>query len=114
MSASKKPVTAGETYTLEAWIKTDAVTGQADARIAWFSEKNWLAESVSPRVKGTHDWQRVTVTTQAPAGAVAAMVYLGLRRARGPPGSTTWLWLPALDCQPTFGPLIFPARPRAS
>jgi len=84
--AARKPVTAGETYTLESWIKTDAVTGQADARIAWFSDKNWLAENVTPRVKGSHDWRRVTVTAQAPAGAVSAMVYLGLTQSKG----TAW------------------------
>lgn len=86
ISASKTPVTAGETYALEAWIKTENVTGQADVRIAWFSEKNWLAESIAPRVKGTHDWQRVAVAAQAPPTAVAAMVYLGLSQSKG----TAW------------------------
>ena len=85
-SLRRIPVTAGQTYTLEAWIKTAGVTGRADARIAWFGAKKWLAESVTPSVQGASDWQRRTVTVQAPAEAVEAMVYLGLSQSQG----TAW------------------------
>ena len=54
--------------------------------VSLFSEKNWLAESIAPRVKGTHDWQRVAVAVQAPPTAVAAMVDSGLSQSKG----TAW------------------------
>lgn len=84
--AAKKPVTAGQTYSLEAWIRTEGVTGRADARIAWFSDGKWLSESVTPSVQGTHPWQRIAVTARAPATAVGAIVYLGLSQSKG----TVW------------------------
>ncbi len=84
--SAKKPVTPRQPYALEAWIKTEGVTGRADVRIAWFAEKKWLAESVAPPVRETHDWQHVTVTAQAPPEAVGAVVYLGLAQSKG----TAW------------------------
>ena len=86
LSTWKKPVTAGTSYALAAWIKTEGVTGRADARIAWWSDNAWLAESTTEPVTGTSDWQKVSITVDAPPKATAAMIYLGLSDSEG----TAW------------------------
>jgi hypothetical protein len=86
VSATKRPVTPGTTYTLEAWVKTKGVTGRAAVQIAWWNEGKWLAESSSQPVTGTSDWQRVTLTAKAPAEANSAVIYLGLGNSQG----TAW------------------------
>ena len=85
-SRKRRPVTPGAEYTLEVWIKTQGVTGQASACIAWFGERNWLAESYTRRVSGTTDWQQLRVTARAPANAAYALVYLCLSQSKG----TAW------------------------
>ena len=86
ISAGRKKVTPGQTYTLGAWIKTDGVTGYASARIAWWQDGHWLAESRTENVGGTTDWRHMTVTVKAPAKATEAQVYLGLGNSKG----TVW------------------------
>ena len=86
LSTWKKPVTGGATYALAAWIKTEGVTGRANARIAWWSDNRWLAESTTESVTGTGDWRRVSITVDAPPKANAAMIYLGLSDSEG----TAW------------------------
>lgn len=85
-SAKRFSVIPGATYTLEAWIKTQDVTGRAAVQIAWWNQNKWLAESTSTAISGTRDWQRVTVTAKAPSEADAAMIYLGLSNSQG----TAW------------------------
>lgn len=108
ISAKRFSVTPGATYTLEAWIKTQDVTGRAVVQIAWWNQNKWLAESTSTAVSGTCDWQRVTVTAKAPPEADTAMIYLGLANSQG----TAWYDdinmiegndLPR-DCQPVILP----------
>lgn len=83
VSVKRRSVTPGTTYTLEAWVKTQDVTGRAIAQIAWWNQNKWLAESNSKAVTGTSDWQRVTVTANAPPEADTAMIYLGLSNSQG-------------------------------
>jgi hypothetical protein len=82
----RRTVTPGATYTLAAWIKTEGVTGRATARIAWWSDNRWLAESTTEPVTGTSDWRQVAITVEAPANANLAMIYLGLADSEG----TAW------------------------
>ena len=86
LSGQRRKVTAGATYTLRLWVKTQGVTGKANACIAWWAGDSWLAESYTPSVEGTADWKQVTVTAKAPAKATAAQIYLGLSQSKG----TAW------------------------
>jgi len=86
ISARRKKVTPGQTYTLGAWIRTDGITGYASARIAWWQDGHWLAENRTEPVGGTTDWRHMTVTAKAPAKATEAQVYLGLANSKG----TVW------------------------
>jgi hypothetical protein len=79
----KIPVNPGQTYTLRAWIKTEGVSSKADARIAFFSDKRWLAENATQSASGTTDWWEVSVTAKAPPEATTMLVYLGLGNSRG-------------------------------
>jgi len=83
LARQRRKVTAGATYTLQLWIKTQGVTGKATACIAWWSDRNWLAESYTAPVSGTADWQQVRVTAKAPAKATAAQIYLCLSQSKG-------------------------------
>jgi len=83
VTAGRKAVAPGRAYTLGAWIKTDGVTGYASARIAWWHDGHWLAESRTDQVRGTTDWRHMTVTAKAPAKATEAQVYLGLSNSKG-------------------------------
>jgi len=86
VSAARRPVKAGATYTLSVWIRTANATGSATACIAWWKGKSWVAESYTKKVSGTSDWQRVEVAAKPPAGADGAQVYLSLSRSQG----TAW------------------------
>jgi len=86
VSAARKPVKTGAPYTLGVWVRTESVTGQASACIAWWQGGHWLAESYTKRVTGTAGWQWLTVTATAPKDADGAQVYLGLSQSRG----TAW------------------------
>ncbi|MFP4055998.1 MAG: beta-galactosidase [Candidatus Brocadiia bacterium] len=86
LSGQRRKATAGATYSLGLWVKTQGVTGKAHACIAWWAGNHWLAESYTPSVEGTTDWKRVAVTAKAPPKATAAQIYLGLAQSRG----TAW------------------------
>ncbi|NQT51071.1 hypothetical protein HQ576_03425, partial [bacterium] len=83
---ASRPVAAGKTYTLSLWIKTQDVTGDASACIAWWAKDSWLDESYTKRLRGTADWQHVTLQAKAPAKATHGQVYLNLSRSKG----TVW------------------------
>lgn len=83
ITGADRAVAAGQTYTLEAWIRTAGVTGRASACIAWFGDRKWLAESYTQRVGGTGDWRKARVTATAPAGATRARIYLNLSNSAG-------------------------------
>ena len=86
LSGQRRKVTPGSGYTLELWIKTKDATGKANACIAWWGGRNWLAESYTPNVSGSTDWRKVTVTAKAPAKATDAQIYLCLSDSKG----TAW------------------------
>ncbi len=82
-TSGKRPVEPGTGYTLEVWVKTQDVTGRASARLAWFNDRRWLSESPASPVGGTSDWQKLTLTADAPAGADGVSIYLELARGSG-------------------------------
>lgn len=81
-----RPVRPGTKYHLEVWIKTDGVTGDAYAHLAWQRQGHWLNEVGTQRISGTSDWQKVSVTATAPSEADEVVVSLNLARSRG----TAW------------------------
>ena len=86
VQSGKRPVQAGKPYALGLWIKTNGVTGTATACIAWWAGGKWLAESYTPAVRDTEDWQHVSVRATAPPNADGAQVYLCLSQSKG----TAW------------------------
>ncbi|HHK42750.1 MAG TPA: hypothetical protein ENJ50_10065, partial [Planctomycetaceae bacterium] len=68
-------------------MKTQDVTGRASVMLAWQRNGRWLSEDSSPPIKGTHDWQRLTVTGTAPRQADSVRVTFGLAYGDG----TAWL-----------------------
>ncbi|MBL7038879.1 MAG: hypothetical protein ISR77_09635 [Pirellulaceae bacterium] len=81
--AAARPIEAGSEYKLEVWVKTEGVTGQAYAHLAWQRGSRWLNETATERVSGTEDWQKLTVLAVAPAEADALIVSLNLARSKG-------------------------------
>ena len=86
--SSPRPIVPGSQYTLEVWIKTEDVTGQAYAHLAWQQGSRWLSEDATSRLSGTGDWQKVTLTATAPEKADSLVVSMNLARSRERPGST--------------------------
>ena len=84
--SAPRPIEPGAEYKLEVWAKTEAVTGQAYAHLAWQRGSKWLSEDATGRVTGTEDWQRLTVSAVAPAEADTVIVSLNLTRSKG----TAW------------------------
>ncbi len=84
--SARRPIRPGTPYELEVWVKTEGVTGQAYAHLAWQRGTTWLSEVGTQRVAGTTDWQRVSVSAAAPAEADSLVVSLNLARSRG----TAW------------------------
>ncbi len=81
-----RPVESGSEYRLEVWVKTEGVTGEAYAHLAWQKDSRWLSEVGTPRLSGTQDWTKLTVTATAPPGADELVVSLNLARSEG----TAW------------------------
>jgi len=84
--ASQRPIEAGSEYRLEVWVKTEGVSGQAYAHLAWQRGSKWLSETATERVSGTGDWQKLAVSAVATAKADAVVVSLNLARSKG----TVW------------------------
>jgi hypothetical protein len=84
--AAPRPIEAGSEYRLEVWVKTEGITGQAYAHLAWQRGSKWLSEVATERVSGTEDWQKLSVSAVAPAQADAVVVSLNLARSKG----TAW------------------------
>lgn len=81
-----RPITPGTEYSLVVWIKTDGVTGKANAHLAWQQGSRWLSEIPTPSVTGTSDWQRVTVRGVAPENADSVVISMNHSRSKG----TAW------------------------
>lgn len=84
-------LTAGTVYTLSAYVKTDHVTSNsanygAGLYAAFFNGSAEISNVTGKAVKGTNDWQRVSLTFTVPAGTTRAEVYGGLSYANG----TAW------------------------
>ncbi len=85
-SSAPRPVTPGTEYTLEVWIKTDGMTGKANAHLAWQQGSRWLSEIPTQAVTGTGDWQRVTARGIAPENADSLVISMNHSRSKG----TAW------------------------
>ncbi len=81
--AAARPIEPGSAYKLEVWVKTEGVTGQAYAHLAWQRGSKWLSETATERASGTEDWRKLTVSAVAPAEADALIVSLNLARSKG-------------------------------
>lgn len=81
--AMRRPIEAGSEYTLEAWVKTRDVTGQAYAHLAWHNETRWLSEVATEKISGTRDWTKISVTAKAPDRADGLVVSMNLARSKG-------------------------------
>ncbi len=84
--SSPRPIVPGSQYTLELWIQTEDVTGQAYAHLAWQQGASWLSENATSRLSGTGDWRKVTLTATAPERADSLVVSMNLARSQG----TAW------------------------
>ncbi len=82
----QRPVEPGSSYRLEVWVKTEGVTGQAYAHLAWQRQGHWLSEVATQRLSGTHDWTKLSVTAVAPANADTLLISLNLSNSKG----TAW------------------------
>jgi len=82
----RRPIHPGTEYQLSVWVKTEGVTGQAYAHLAWQRGTNWLSEVGTQRLSGTNDWQQLTVTATAPADADSVVISMNLARSKG----TAW------------------------
>ncbi len=85
-SSPTRPVEPGSDYSLEVWVKTQAVTGRAVARLSWQKGGSWLDEERTAEVTGTTDWTRLSLDAKAPAEADGATVILELGYGDG----TAW------------------------
>jgi hypothetical protein len=82
----QRPIEVGTEYKLEVWVKTEGVSGQVYAHLAWQRGTKWLNEITTERVSGTSDWQKLTVSAVAPAEADTVIVSMNLSRSKG----TAW------------------------
>lgn len=82
-------VEAGKKYTLRAWAKPDAATGENRAILMWYSGNmwTWLSQDVTENVTGTGDWREVSVSATAPKDAVFARLTL---ISKGNDGAVAW------------------------
>ncbi len=72
-------VTAGTSYSLSGWIKTQSVTNSAYLRIGFYNASGSLITSFdSTSQAGTTDWSQVSRTVTAPTGAVRARFHVRL------------------------------------
>jgi hypothetical protein len=78
-----RAVRPGTEYRLEVWVRTEQVSGSANAHLAWQRGSSWLSEIRTPSVSGTSDWQQLVVAGIAPEEADSVVVSLNLSRSKG-------------------------------
>jgi hypothetical protein len=83
------PVRAGATYTLRAWAKPAAATGDNRAVVMGYSGNmwTWLSQDSTLTVSGDGDWREVSATAVAPKDAVFARITL---ISKDNTGSVAW------------------------
>ena len=84
--SARQSIEPATVYRLEVWCKSEGVSGQAYAHLAWQRGTKWLSETATERVSGTSDWRKLTVSALAPAEADTVVVSLNLSRSKG----TAW------------------------
>jgi len=79
------PVWEGRRYTLRAWVKPAAATGDNRLILMWYTGNlwTWISQEVSGNVTGTGDWQAVTISGVAPKNAVFARITLASKDNTG-------------------------------
>lgn len=82
-----RPVQSGTRYAFEVWVKSKDLEANVRGMISWQTRSKWLAESPTTQtVAGTQDWQKLTVTAEAPSEADEMILILELRGGKG----TVW------------------------
>ncbi len=91
-------VTPGAAYRLEGWIRTENIGGLGACLEVQDSETGWegFSVSTSPRIKDTHDWQRVSIDFVVPTETNWLSVLLRRPSAGGPEGGTGKVWFDAV------------------
>ena len=83
------PVTVGERYRFEAWVKTENIIGKRGVALyasCYTAQGKWCETSTSPSVSATSDgWQHLSVDVEPQKGAVRAEV--SIRVADGETGT---------------------------
>ena len=82
-SSPPRPVAAGTRYHLEAWIKTERLTGRAGILVSWRQHGRYLGQSATRSVRGTTEWQKVTLDTCAPQEADELVVVFSVGYGSG-------------------------------
>jgi hypothetical protein len=91
-------VTPGAAYRIEGWIRTENLGGLGACLEVQDAETGWegFSVSTSPRITGTHDWQRVSIDFVVPAETNWLSVLLRRPSAGGPEGGTGKVWFDAV------------------
>ncbi|MCC6152898.1 MAG: hypothetical protein IT367_04030 [Candidatus Hydrogenedentes bacterium] len=91
-------VTPGAAYRLEGWIRTENLGGLGACLEVRDAETGWegFSVSTSPRITGTHDWQRVSIDFVVPAETNWLSVLLRRPSAGGPEGGAGRVWFDAV------------------
>ena len=94
------PVTAGQTYEVSAWVKTQDITDFVELDVFYWGTKGetlsrW-GEAVGGRLKGTQEWTPLTGQITIPPKAVRAVIQLRVKSTPAVrPGSMPWRCAPS-------------------
>lgn len=91
-------VTPGAAYRFEGWIRTENLGGLGACLEVQDAETGWegFSVSTSPRITGTHDWQRVSIEFVVPAETNWLSVLLRRPSAGGPESGAGKVWFDAV------------------
>ncbi len=78
-----RPIQPGTSYRLEAWVKTENLTGNAQVVISWRKSGRYLSQVATATVSGTTDWKRLTVEATAPPEADELVVMFSVGYGMG-------------------------------
>jgi len=85
---SVSTITAGQNYSISAWIKTSLTTGSAGFNVFWLDSGGvpiWTTQIAN--VSGTTNWSQYSTNFTAPSGAVSALFWYGVSYGSG---GTAW------------------------
>ncbi|AGL19492.1 hypothetical protein [Actinoplanes sp. N902-109] len=100
-AAARATVAAGQQWTAEAWMRPATANKQVRIGLVWYDASAAVISTAAATFAPTAgEWQFVTVTAVAPAGAVRAGVHAGLTNI---PTQTDTAHVDALRLAPTTG-----------